>query len=203
MKRIFSLVFILSLFGMLLTTSCNHTKTKQRLAQIDTLSILLDKTELMLNELNQDTIAAMLKNTSMMNKAITPFVHTKLNLKERSDYFQLAGIEKQFKNYQADHTKNLDELKYSRKQLADLKEDVDKHKIKDKKYDEYYQSENTSVNNLFNLVKSSLYKAKQNIERYNNFNPVITKMMADKKIKLDVEVSDKNKKEAEGGEDDD
>lgn len=188
---------------MLLTTSCNRTKTKQRLAQIDTLSILLDKTELMLNEMNQDSITAMLKNTSLMNKAIAPYSHTKLNMQERSDYFQLASIEKQFKNYLADRIKGIEELKYSRKQITDLKIDVEKHKIKDKKYDEYFQSENTSANNLFNMVKSSLYKVKQNIETYNTFKPVITKLMAEKKIKLQDEVPVINKKEAEKVEEDD
>ncbi len=202
MKRIAPFIIVVSLIGMLFTTSCGHKKVKYRLAQIDTLTILLDKTELMLNEINNDSITAMLKEVQQKNEAIYPVSHTKLNMKERSDYFQFTSVEKQFKSYLNDHIKNLDELKLSRKQITDLKTDVENHAIKDKKFDEYYLTENTSVNTLFNMVKSSLYKLKQNTEKYNLFNPIITKLMNDKKIKVETEGAKKSEKEAEGEEDD-
>ena len=189
MKRYlnYNFIIIIIAFGIILTTACNQSKTKLQLAQIDSLTLLLDKTELMLKEINSDSITTMLKDVEYKNEAIYNYGHTKLSMKEHSDFFQFKDVEKLFKSYLLDHVKYNNDYNYSRKQLADLKNDVEKHTIKGNKFDEYYQSENTSISNLFNMVKSSLYKVKQSVERYKMFNPNITKLISDRKIKINTD----------------
>ncbi|MEI6821381.1 MAG: hypothetical protein WCL51_05570 [Bacteroidota bacterium] len=188
MKKILSIVFIISVIGLLLTTSCKHKdNTQYKLAQIDSLTLILDKTELMLTELNDDSIKAMMNDTHLMHDVLLSVSKTKLKTLEISDNNQLDSIDKQFKEYIEIHTKNLEEFKYSRKQLTDLKYDLEQHNVNEKKFDEYYQTENTSVNNLFNIVSSSLDKVKQNIEKYKLMNPTIKKLMFENKFKINKE----------------
>ncbi len=190
MKKILSIVFTISVIVLLLTTSCKHKDTTQyKLAQIDSLTLILDKTELMLTELNDDSIKAMMNDTHLMHDVLSSVGKAKLKALELSDNNQLDSIDKQFKEYVEIHSKTLEEFKYSRKQLTDLKYDLEQHIVNEKKFDEYYQTENTSVNNLFNIVSSSLDKVKQNIEKYKLINPEIKKIMFENKFKINKENS--------------
>lgn len=162
--------------------SCKHTNREHNLAKVDSLMVVLEKADNMLKtEINYDSVTFMFNELKNIEEAISP-VLIKLTQKEKSDYMQLMSSEKHFKNLIASFDKYNEELEYSKKQLQNLKFDFENRIIKKEKFNEYLETEKKAVYSLLNSLKTEVYKNKKHFERFYYFNPIVEKIIVDKKL---------------------
>lgn len=182
MKKIISTILIVIILTSIFL-SCSHSDRENRLARVDTLSMVLAKVDSMLKfDIQYDSIMLKYNELKINKEALSPIL-LKMNQKEKSDYLQYTSSEKQFKIIIAAYENYKNELEISRKQVTDLKNDFENRVIKKDKFEAYYASENKAVYLLFNSVKTDVYKTKKHFEKFNYFQPVIEELMIKKGLK--------------------
>ncbi len=201
MNKLIKISGILLVFAILITACGNHSNREKRLASADSLIIVLDKVDSMLNnEFKYDSIMLRFNVIKETQEALGPFI-LKFSQKEKSDFNQFSGCEKQFKNSIASYESFKNELVYSKKQINDLKSDFKNKAIKKEKFDDFFSTESKAVYDLFNSVKAEIYKLNMNSEKFFYFSPIMDKLMIDKGIKKSV--SGNNKSEVKEDAEDD
>lgn len=182
MKKIIPILTVIVLFAFI-CSGCGHSNREKRIARIDSLSTVLNEVDSMLTiGINYDSVFNKF-NELKKNKEILSTYIPKLNEKEKSDYFQYISSEKHFKIIITAYDKYKRELDYSRKQLADLKGDVENKAIKKDKFEEFYNTESEAVYLLFNKVKTDAYKTQKHFEKDKIFLPLVEKLI-EEKVKL-------------------
>ncbi|MFA4851850.1 MAG: hypothetical protein WC599_04965 [Bacteroidales bacterium] len=191
MRKLIIITFILPLCFL----ACKSGKHAKEIKTIDSLYTVIDTIEKNLNSADtikvKDVFEEYMKNIGQIRdcfndkkgdttwKIITPY----------------GIIRKPLKNFLNDYSGLYEEIRYSRKQLDNLKADIEGENIQKDTISEYTINEVTSVNRLKQIVNFSVDGVQKNLKLFDSLNPKVIQLIEQLKKDGKIKKSEKYKTE--------
>ncbi|MFA5781041.1 MAG: hypothetical protein WC868_02105 [Bacteroidales bacterium] len=191
MRKLIIITFILPLCFL----ACKSGKHAKEIKTIDSLYTVIDTIEKNLNSADtikvKDVFEEYMKNIGQIRdcfndkkgdttwKIITPY----------------GIIRKPLKNFLNDYSGLYKEIRYSRKQLDNLKADIEGENIQKDTISEYTINEVTSVNRLKQIVNFSVDGVQKNLKLFDSLNPKVIQLIEQLKKDGKIKKSEKYKTE--------
>ena len=188
MKKLIFTILIASL-GF---ASCNNNKYKKEISKIDSLYIIIDSIEKTLSTIDTVNIRNIYKEYSENINEIKENFNDKKEDSVWSVITNYGVIKTPLKNYVNDFRGYYNEIKFSKKQLDDLKADIKDGNIKEEKISDYTKNETEAVIKLKELVEINVNGVKEKLKLFDSLNPKVIKIINNLKKNLKSEIS-KNK----------
>jgi len=178
-KYILGILFIALIFG-----ACNNPNEKE-IREVDALIAKATETEKSL--LSLDT-AKVFGTKRQLEKDIATFTKIGDTL-TKEDAFKISdifGSKKKFYRLTAGYPKFINQLEISKKQLNDLKQDLENGLIKKENYTTYYSDEETALKDLDIQINKLVIGIDIVVEKYETDRPVLLSLMEELKQKTAV-----------------
>ncbi len=174
MKRFFNVFLILAIVAL---SSCNNAVKQKQLAKIDSLSVILDSANVQLTKINLDTIKNIFAKFEETNEKASEHYQkyrTEENWKFVCAYQQVKKpIKEMIEKYQSFS----EDLNTSKKQLDDLRHDVNKNLINEKDFASYFNMEVKSAGDLSIRIKMKTGNALKQMKNFDTIHPYMLKLI--------------------------
>lgn len=170
------------LFVLLLISACQTSEKKNvHLAEVERLQLQVDSAEKVFLSWNLDSLAKANKAIQQrLDNAVALLVErdVMLNMEQSNLMADFKSSGKAFKKMGIKVSRIMEEIGYSRKQLADLKNDLSRGDMEDNKVNEYVGQEAKAVHTLLGTVREMDAAFIASRERVNLLGPQVDSLLA-------------------------
>ncbi len=169
---------VLILFTLLLGfVACKNAYEKE-IGEVEGLITMVDELEKAVLSVDTSKAFAAKRKMAMDIKAIDNLNDTL----DRETAFRLDELFKDKKvifRFNTNYTSILDQIEYTKKQLADLKQDLNNGLITKEEFDTYYAIEHSSIMDLNTQINKSVAGVEEAVQAYELFKGDIDKLIND------------------------
>ena len=168
---------ILLAFIPLSICSCDNINIKKELKAIDSLNQVIGKADIKIKDIDVEKVKKcqeeVIANLNIIEEYYQDTLPREL-IKLLSDYNSIKKPLKRFLDNKEYYDK---EIVYSKKQLQNLKQDIEKRLITKEQFQEYYSTEMKAVSDLERDINLYVNTAKTKIDWFNSTNPKIREVI--------------------------
>ncbi len=175
----FSIILVCSM----LLFSCSNEKRAKQISKIDSLYKVLDTVDIKLKQINIDSVKNRYRLYKVTNDTVSkhfPEVRTDESWKYICAF---QNVRKPFKNMSLSYDFFRAELQLSKKQLEDLKHDVEKKLLKGKDFDKFFTDEYRSVNDLQAKIMNNVNQVNAQMKNFDTVQPYLMNLIREHKSK--------------------
>ncbi len=163
---------------VLILASCTENQNTDKIEKVDSLSMVLDETELMFKEINIDSLRQLFEiyqyNTDEIKKSYS---------KEDEEGWKIVcrynDMKKPFRNLVEYYDNISSELNFSRQQLDSLKQDLQNNLITEERAEEYIIEEEKAIGYLHKMVSNNLISSNVIINDFDSLNTLVEKVVGE------------------------
>jgi len=164
-------------FGLLIIlTACTGSHDSEELQKIDSLSMVLDETELMFAEIEIDSLSKFYSVFQSNSDDIKTF-YNKEDEEEWQTICRYSDLKKPFRNVVEYYDNIITELEYTRQQLDSLKFDLENNLLSEEQQSKYIADEEKAVGYLHQTVYKNLATSKVVMKDFDSLNTLVEKVI--------------------------
>jgi len=158
-------------------SSCNNAVKKQQLAKVDSLMAVIATASAHLNKINKDTVTKRFQDYKETNKKV--FEHYKEYRNDENWKYLCAfqEVRKAFKTVSLNYNTYMNELKTSKKQLEDLKYDVDHKLISKDEFRGFFLIEAQSADRISYKINTQVENVLRQYKNFDTVHPYLLKLI--------------------------
>jgi hypothetical protein len=167
-------------------SSCNNAVKEKQIAKIDSLMAIIDTARINLNKINKDTVGKRFLTYQETNKLVAEHYKEYRNEENWKYVCSFQEVRKPFKTMIFNYNSYKSDLDSSRKQLENLKHDVEKKLITEKEFENFFKIESKSANELTFKINIQVERVIGQLKNFDTVHPYMLKL---------IETYPKNKKD--------
>lgn len=156
MKKFFLTVVSAVFFGLLIFSSCTSTEYAEEIKKIDSLLIVLDDSEVLLNKIDTNEITEHFEIYLNNLERIRDHFTDRDDEEAWSIYTRYGLLRKPLRDYRKNYHEYMGEVRYARQQLAALRDNLQRNALEPEQVEEYMHEEMTFVEYI-RLSSENLY----------------------------------------------
>ncbi|MEI6764501.1 MAG: hypothetical protein WCM76_02600 [Bacteroidota bacterium] len=169
--------YFMSALALLLVQSCGSKADKADIARIDSVYAVVETTGQELNKLNFDTLNTKNEMYKANAKVLTENIYELKNDETWPWICAYGNVRKPFKTMVAEYPKYKSELDTCRKQLNDMKHDLDNGALSKSDFETNFLIECSAVNDLTGRIIKNLNSVKAQLKSFDTVHPAICRII--------------------------
>jgi len=166
------------ILGLVITSyGCQQPLVEKQLAEIDSLANRIDNIEALVLEINVDSLSKYSKQMSADLKTLHDYYQDTISWEKAKFLSSYHRINKAFGKYIDKSYWYTEEIEFSKKQLADLKHDLEKGIIVPDSFSTYFSVEIKSTEDLGKMTSDEIARIKKLIIKYKQSNPKLNELL--------------------------
>jgi hypothetical protein len=167
----------MSVLALMLVQSCGSKAYKADIARIDSVYAVVDTTAQKLSTLNFDTLNAKNELYKANAKVLTESIHDLKNDETWPWICAYGNVRKPFKTMVAEYPKYKAELDTCRKQLNDMKHDLDNGALSKSEFETNFLIECSAVNDLTTRILKNVNSVTAQLKSFDTVHPAICRII--------------------------
>ena len=173
----FTKIFHLNIIGtILILSSCNGNQHADKLQKIDSLNMVLDKAELIFEEINIDSLRVLFPVFQNNSEEIKKY-YTKEDEEGWKVICRYTDMKKPFRNVVEYYDNIRTEINYSRQQLDSLQHDLQNNIITEDLAIKYLSDEEKAVGTLSKMILNDLATSKVIMHDFDSLNTLVEEII--------------------------
>ncbi|MEI6123973.1 MAG: hypothetical protein WCQ95_10135 [Bacteroidota bacterium] len=156
---------------------------EKQISQIDSLYKVVDSVSFKLNKINKDTIKNRFQLFKVMNDTVSKHFHEVRNDESWSYICNFQNVRKPFKTMVFNYDLYKSNIDSSKKQLIDLKHDVEKGLVKEKNVNSYLKIESQLINTVCIKVMKNIDQVNAQMKNFDTVQPYLFNLIKEHKAK--------------------
>ena len=165
---------------LIILTACTRTYHADKLTKIDSRNMVLDKAELIFEEINIDSLRMLFPVFQNNSEEIKKY-YTKEDEEGWKIICRYTDMKKPFRNVVEYYDNIRAELNYSRQQLDSLQHDLQNNIITEELAIKYLSDEEKAVGTLNKMISNDLSTSKVVMHDFDSLNTLVEKIVGEQK----------------------